>query len=669
MLTRIVFIVVCTFISTSSLLAIPSVSWLRQYTADRTGNANSQVRSINTLDGGFLLAWESSVARPDYAINLLRTTENGEEMWYQSIVIDTFLDVSAIKALRNGSFALSASVGWPTRGVFLIVDSTGHEVVRREFDRVCNDLTPVDSTYTLITVGARYPWGSPQLSEFILRRWTYGGTLMDSFIVNDHRSATKIVQVEGQSLYAVAANSNDDNVDPAVVFVDANLTVQRQFQLRRQVYYAIHDLLPTGSLGAALVCGDYVLEVNNMGGVLWSRRLGYYPDLQIEAIERNAQSRYIVVCREGSNDEFDDGPLHAIILTYDGNLVSNTALPDLTGRDGLDVLRNSSGDNLIAAISLRSIYGNVVWLARLCPEQVDAAHPAALYSPDFERVNFSLVHETGAVDRLVFSNYSGPAWGEVSGTASATWEALANGDGNNGDSVIFTATVPLTSGTADTFALYGLTDCAHLAWTAGCRSDSIYTFHGRADIDTFYAHSWLGSVGVTLVLNAFADLDHCAVVWINDRGVSDTLLLEQSEWDPLYFGGGIYEWPWSFVNVMPILYDVAGCVMAYPGWTLSIPNINAALTPPALPAAVELLAYPNPFNSSAQIRISLSRPGALKLIIFDLLGREVRELHNGVLTAGEHSFPFDGSNLPSGIYIAQAQAGEFVTSQKLLLLK
>ena len=41
----------------------------------------------------------------------------------------------------------------------------------------------------------------------------------------------------------------------------------------------------------------------------------------------------------------------------------------------------------------------------------------------------------------------------------------------------------------------------------------------------------------------------------------------------------------------------------------------------------------------------------------------------GPLEPGEHKFTFDGSNLPSGIYLARVQAGDFVKTQKLLLLK
>ena len=88
--------------------------------------------------------------------------------------------------------------------------------------------------------------------------------------------------------------------------------------------------------------------------------------------------------------------------------------------------------------------------------------------------------------------------------------------------------------------------------------------------------------------------------------------------------------------------------------------------------------YPNPFNPSTRISYSLARAGLVRLSVFDLLGREVRELVQGRMAAGHHSINWDatdgaGNKLASGVYIYRLQVesgGEsFVKMERMLLVK
>jgi hypothetical protein len=88
-----------------------------------------------------------------------------------------------------------------------------------------------------------------------------------------------------------------------------------------------------------------------------------------------------------------------------------------------------------------------------------------------------------------------------------------------------------------------------------------------------------------------------------------------------------------------------------------------------IPSDLRLAAYPNPFNPSATIRFTLPRRGEAELAVYDVTGRQVSVLVDGVLTAGEHRVSFDGARLPSGIYFARLTAGGAQATQKLLLLK
>ncbi|MCB2198956.1 aryl-sulfate sulfotransferase [bacterium] len=65
--------------------------------------------------------------------------------------------------------------------------------------------------------------------------------------------------------------------------------------------------------------------------------------------------------------------------------------------------------------------------------------------------------------------------------------------------------------------------------------------------------------------------------------------------------------------------------------------------------------YPNPFNPSTTVRLTMNRPGTIKVGVYDVLGRQVTMLKEGVLTTGEHRFVFNPTHLASGVYIVQAQ--------------
>jgi len=90
----------------------------------------------------------------------------------------------------------------------------------------------------------------------------------------------------------------------------------------------------------------------------------------------------------------------------------------------------------------------------------------------------------------------------------------------------------------------------------------------------------------------------------------------------------------------------------------------------AMPMEFALMpSYPNPFNPSTTIRFELPKASQVKLTVYDLLGREVVVLVNEPKPAGGYEVKFDGSNLASGVYFYRLQAGSFVATKKLLLLR
>ncbi len=79
--------------------------------------------------------------------------------------------------------------------------------------------------------------------------------------------------------------------------------------------------------------------------------------------------------------------------------------------------------------------------------------------------------------------------------------------------------------------------------------------------------------------------------------------------------------------------------------------------------------YPNPFNATTQIRFSLKQPEYTTLAIYDLTGRQIRQLVSRKLERGWHAITFDATTLPSGLYWVRLQAGAFREMKKMVLVK
>jgi len=79
--------------------------------------------------------------------------------------------------------------------------------------------------------------------------------------------------------------------------------------------------------------------------------------------------------------------------------------------------------------------------------------------------------------------------------------------------------------------------------------------------------------------------------------------------------------------------------------------------------------YPNPFNPETRIDYTLPEQQNISLKVYNMLGEMVMELVNGVKPAGTYTVTFDGSDLPSGVYVYRIQAEGFSENKKMTLLK
>jgi hypothetical protein len=79
--------------------------------------------------------------------------------------------------------------------------------------------------------------------------------------------------------------------------------------------------------------------------------------------------------------------------------------------------------------------------------------------------------------------------------------------------------------------------------------------------------------------------------------------------------------------------------------------------------------FPNPFNPSTVIRFSMAKEERVRLVVFDIVGREVAVLEDGVRGVGGHAVVWNAAGMPSGVYFYRVSAGGWAASGKMVLLR
>ena len=279
-------------------------------------------------------------------------------------------------------------------------------------------------------------------------------------------------------------------------------------------------------------------------------------------------------------------------------------------------------------------------------------------APDW---GYRLVHRRGCLDRLVFTRFCPGTTGRVSGQAAANWSMLGGGDGNNGDSIIFVTTVPLTSGSVDTFWLSHPACADIVMWCAG---DTCGSVDGPLPVELLSFDAVPGDAQVLLRWQTASETGSDRVE-IERNGVIIHRTLAAGD-----ATGHSYSWTDRSV--------ANGQSYHYALWSVETNGERSLLretdaTPRPGIATVNEYAlhgnYPNPFNPVTEIAFDLPEAGAVSLKVFDLMGREVAVLVNGEKPAGQHAISFDARDLPSGMYICRMTANEFTASHKMMLIE
>ncbi len=105
-------------------------------------------------------------------------------------------------------------------------------------------------------------------------------------------------------------------------------------------------------------------------------------------------------------------------------------------------------------------------------------------------------------------------------------------------------------------------------------------------------------------------------------------------------------------------------------WVFVSPGIGITPISSEIPKDYSLSQnYPNPFNPNSKIKFQITKLNNAKLVVLDILGREVSTLVNEQLKPGTYEVDFDGSKFSSGVYFYKLVAGDFVETKKMILVK
>ncbi len=191
-------------------------------------------------------------------------------------------------------------------------------------------------------------------------------------------------------------------------------------------------------------------------------------------------------------------------------------------------------------------------------------------------------------------------------------------------------------------------------------------------------HNVLSDAAGTVNIDITAASEFAVVAWDRDTGGTGMIRLRASNDFGKTFGGevnpvnGASAAEPSVVLVDSVLHlswhEHRGdtCEVYYRRGTMAH-NPDAVTRPPQEYRLEQN--YPNPFNGQTVISYQVPVEGSVNLVLYDILGRVVRTLVDGVLPVGRYTATIDGDGLPSGVYLYRLRTSSFTETKKLTVMR
>jgi uncharacterized delta-60 repeat protein len=422
----------------------------------------------------------------------------------------------------------------------------------------------------------------------------------------------------------------------------------------------------TRSFGAGGV-DFYLVKTNSQGEPLWTRTYGGSAEDTAYSVQQTADGGYVVAGRTvsfgaGSYDFYlvkTNGQGDTLwTRTYGGSSYDEATSVQQTADGGYIVV--GAGDDDFYLVKTNPL-GDTLWTrtyggissdwAESVQQTADGGYIVAGFTESFGAAgsDFYLVKTNPLGDTL---------WTRTYGGSSYDW-ANSVDTTSDGGYIVAGTTESFGAGSKD-FYLVKTNSLGDTLWTrtyGGSSSDGAGSVQQTAD-GGYIVAGYTSSFGA---------------------GMQDFYLVKtNSSGEPLWtrtYGGSSTDRAYSVQQTTDGSYVIAGFTASFGagGYDFYLvktgPELAADEPPVFSPTSFDLSCFPNPFNSSTTIAYDLPKAGHISLRVFDLLGREVSVLKDGVVEAGTHRVTFDGSGLASGIYFARLDAGAFSQTKKLMLLK
>jgi hypothetical protein len=326
-------------------------------------------------------------------------------------------------------------------------------------------------------------------------------------------------------------------------------------------------------------------------------------------------------------------------------------------------------------LSLPDDHCQIQWMVAAGGGDISLEHEGnlSLISSGPGNRGFRVRANVGRIGRVVLTEVPPGSYGWTTGLAATTWAAMPNGDGNNGDSVIFTASSPLADSSVDTLWVAASQNICEMNYSIGCNTDSVPLI--GIYFDTLQYTGARLENGIEIRIHVVGETGVSGYSIERSLYDSDPFVTE-CEFSPVSNDPAPHDYSfidhffWYGARYLLMVRSLSGCEVAYLDRMLIVgQNVAAEPSRSGPVTSYSISVYPNPFNPATTLLFTLPKSGLTTIAVYDIAGRKVQTLADGMLEAGEHRLTFNGSSLPSGIYFARLQSGEFSASRKLLLLK
>ncbi|MBM3325268.1 MAG: T9SS type A sorting domain-containing protein, partial [Calditrichaeota bacterium] len=370
----------------------------------------------------------------------------------------------------------------------------------------------------------------------------------------------------------------------------------------------------------------YVQRLNAAGQSVWAEPLRlqdtFDDDILFDMVS-DGDGRAILVWEAGTAEESD---IYGACISPDGSVAWYTSVCDFAGEQRAPAIAgDAAGGAYFAWRDLRNLADDDIYAQHI------NASGAALWAED----GLAICTETN-------DQVSPRLSADEDGNLFVTWEDYRNGVDRDlyiqkvsptGVLQFPTSGLPVVVQNNDQYEVRMITEWAggvYLVWTdiRSTQYPDIYGMHLNSDGENASTVNWpTGGI----VVNESENLQHRSTI-VHDGAAGATAFWQD----------------WRASGKAPLINLWAQRLNDY---TVDVPMRMG----PAVPEGYALSAFPNPFNPITEIRFSLPRRDHVRLVIYDLLGRQVKTLTDEPLEAGSYRLRWNAESVASGLYFCRME--------------